>query len=235
MASSVGTWISHNVVHPHLAAVQVPVLLVSVAIALVLVVPPKIWRYGMRYAITAVHEAGHAVCALILTGTLPRVSLRHDTSGATWYACGRGLRRILITMAGYPAPVLLGLLGAGALVSGNYLAWLYLLLVVGVIETLLLVRNVFGWVVMVVLIGALWLVIDYGSLGADRYVAVTTVCVLALGGLRSCYEIWRRPQAGSDIDTAHRILHLPTGLLGGGLVLVVAAVAGATLVWLAVA
>lgn len=235
MAGSVGTWISHNIVHLHLACVPMSVLLASMVTALMLVALPHIWGWGTRYGITAAHEAGHAVCALVLTGRLPRVSLKHDTSGETWWRYRRESQQLVVAMAGYPAPALLGLLGAAALVSGNYQAWLYLLLGLACVETVLLVRNVFGWLVMLALVGALWALIQYDPFGSDVYVATTTVCVLVLGGLRSCYDAWRHPQAGSDIDVVHRILHLPTSMLGMGLVLVVAAMAGATLVWLAVA
>jgi hypothetical protein len=208
LADSVRSWFAGLLQH-HPGQQVTRVVLIAVLAAAVLVLIRPLWRWATRYVITAVHEAGHAVAAIGLTGRLRAVRsmrLRADTSGVTWSATGAGLRSQLVTMAGYPAPGALGAVGMLLIVGGQPRSWLWGLLILAVIEGLLWVRNLFGLLLILMWSAALVELLQRGSLRADWYAGATVAAVLVMGGLRSVVELlvagrdpiqtWRSPITG---------------------------------------
>ena len=112
-------------------------------VALVLVLFPATWPV-VRMGVTVVHEAGHAVVAVLVGRRLSAIRLHSDTSGLT-VSKGkpRGPGMVAMLAAGYLAPALLGLLAAFLLADGRgvLLLWLLLLLLAGL---LVWVRNGYG-------------------------------------------------------------------------------------------
>lgn len=173
----------------------------------------------VRHVVTLVHEAGHAVVALLVGRRLSGIRLHSDTSGVT-VSRGRprGPGMVATVLAGYPAPALVGLGGAFLLGEG-YAALVLWALVLTCALVLLLVRNLYGlWVVLVlgvgvatlswtapaaVLSGAAYLVVWALLLAAPR--AVVDLHRGRRGGVRG-------GPAGSDADQLRRLTGLPTGL-----------------------
>ena len=94
--------------------------------------------------ITVVHEAGHAMVAVLAGRRLQSIRLHSDTSGLTvTEGKSRGLGMVVMLAAGYLAPAALGLLAALMLADGRSvgLLWLLLLVLAGL---LLWVRNGYG-------------------------------------------------------------------------------------------
>lgn len=199
----------------------------TLTIAAALVLPARAWRIG-RAAITAVHEAGHALAAVLSGRRVAAVHLRADTSGVT-YHCGAasGIKswpgRLLTAVAGYPAPALLGLGGASLVGAGHARLWLVGLLVLGVVTLVLWVRNVFGVVLMLTWVGAFGWVSLYGSATVDFVVAGTATWYLLLGGLRASTELFGPGRVGDAEDVAS-LVHLPVGVCKAGFWLATAAV-----------
>jgi hypothetical protein len=199
------------------------------AVALLLVVPRPSWRWA-RLGVTAVHESGHAVVALLVGRKVRAIHLRPDSSGVTvHYGSGGWLQRILTAAAGYPAPGLVGLAGALLLEHYGPRVWLVALLALGVVNVVLWIRNLFGFVVMAAWIGGVgWLSVS-GTTGVDALVSAIAVWYLVLGGLRAAVEVPRAPEP-SDAADIGRLLHLPSGLCRAGFILAgagaVVAVAG---------
>jgi hypothetical protein len=196
-----------------------PVMAVaSLAMALALVLPRRVWRWA-RLGVTAVHESGHAVVALLVGRKVTAIHLRPDSSGVTiHYGPGGSLRRLLTAAAGYPAPGLLGLVGAWLVEHRQLGGWLVVLLILGVVNVALWIRNFFGLLVMTAwVVGVVWLVAR-GTPGVDAFVGAVAVWFLVLGGLRAAMELPRAPAPSDAVDIG-RLTHLPSGLFKAGFVL----------------
>ncbi len=190
----------------------------SLGLALALVVPRRVWRWA-RLGVTAVHESGHAVVALLVGRKVTAIHLRADSSGVTiHYGPGGSLRRMLTAAAGYPAPGLLGLAGAWLVEHRLLRLWLIVLLVLGVVNIVLWIRNVFGLVVMTAWVGGVVWLIARGTASIDALVGAVAVWFLVLGGLRAALELPRAPAPSDAVDIG-RLVHLPSGLFKAGFVL----------------
>jgi Peptidase M50B-like len=194
----------------------------ALIVALLAVAPKRVWR-GARLGVTAVHESGHAVVALLVGRKVTAIHLRPDTSGVTiHYGRGGRLRRAVTSAAGYPAPGLLAVAGALLVEHRRPHIWLAALLALGVINVVLWIRNFFGFVVMAAWIGGVGWLIFRGTAGVDALVSSVAVWFLVFGGLRATTEVPKAP-AASDAADLGKQLHLPSGLCKLGFVLVSAA------------
>jgi hypothetical protein len=188
------------------------VTLVTAAAALVVVALPGTWRVA-RNVITIVHEAGHALTAVLVGRRLRGIRLHSDTSGLT-LSRGRpeGPGMVCTALAGYPAPSLLGLAFAGmfaaGVVTGPLVACAVLL--AGV---LVMVRNLYG-VVSVLVTGAVLVGVSWLASGpVQAAFAQLITWFLLFGGLRPLGELqrkrWRGRAADSDADQLARLTGTP--------------------------
>jgi hypothetical protein len=184
-------------------------------VALAAVVVRGAWRLT-RNAVTIAHEGGHGLVALLTGRRLQGIQLHSDTSGLT-VSKGRphGPGMVFTAAAGYTAPPLLGLAGAGLLTAGHITALLWgataLLLVM-----LVMIRNAYG-VLTVVVTGALFLLVSWLTNAQVQAVfAYLAVWFLLLGGVRPVAELSssrRRDRSGaSDADQLARLTHTPAAL-----------------------
>jgi hypothetical protein len=210
--------------------------------ALVAVGWPRAWTVT-RHVGTIVHEAGHAVVAVLTGRRLAGIRLHSDSSGLT-ISVGRprGPGMVAMLAAGYPAPALLGLAAAAVLGTGHVAAVLWLLVVL-LLGMLLLVRNWFGaWTVLasaVVVFAVTWWLPGR----AQSAFAYAVTWFLLLTGVREVFGLIavrrqaggrgadRSAARGSDADQLARLTHVPAGLWVGAflLVAVVAVVGGVAL------
>lgn len=188
-------------------------VIVLCALAVLAVVAyPTSWHVS-RGLITIAHEGGHALAALLSRRKLGGIRLHSDTSGVTLTKgkpTGPGM--IFTAAAGYVAPSLLGL-GGALLASAGYirvLLWGTLVLLAGM---LLLIRNVYGALSLLVVGGALFALSWFTPDEVQGVVAYLGVWFLLLGGIRPIFELQskrRRGAAGnSDADQLARLTHIP--------------------------
>ncbi|MEV4563555.1 M50 family metallopeptidase [Nonomuraea sp. NPDC049419] len=202
----------------HLIAVQPDpdpwVVGVSALAALVIVGFRMPWQVS-RGLITIAHEGGHAVMALLTRRKLEGIRLHSDTSGVT-LTRGRptGPGMVLTAMAGYVAPPLLGLGAAWLTEQGHItlLIWGVLLLLVCM---LLLIRNLYGALILLVTGGAVFALIMYAPAEVQQVVALVAAWFLLFGGIRPIIELQRkrrrRQARDSDADQLARLTILPGG------------------------
>lgn len=190
-------------------------------VALLLVAQPTTYRW-IRHGVTVVHEAGHALVAVLVGRRLSGIRLHSDTSGLT-VSRGRprGPGMIATLLAGYPAPALVGLLGGWLLGRGYAVALLWALVLLAAVMVLF-VRNLYGlWVLLVLGVGvaaASWWLPTVLLV----WLAYVVVWTLLLAAPRSVVELVRqgRRARGSDVGQLAALTRLPTALWTGFLLLV---------------
>ena len=179
--------------------------------ALLLVLLPGTWP-RVRLGITIAHEAGHALVAVLVGRRLKGIRLHSDTSGVT-VSQGRptGPGVVAMLAAGYLTPALLGLGAALLLAAGRSvgLLWLLVLVLAGL---LVWVRNLYGFLV-VVLAGGGVLALTWYAGGALQSVAAYLVAwLLLLAAPRPLLELLasgRRRRRTSDPDQLAGLTHVP--------------------------
>lgn len=184
------------------------------AIAVALVAYHRTWPW-IRLAVTVVHEAGHALVAVLVGRKLAGIKVHSDTSGVT-VSRGRpaGPGMVFMLMAGYLAPALLGLLAALLLTHGHALGLLWLLIAV-LAGVLIWVRNGYGLLTVLVLGAGVAAATRYGSDQTQSVIATLVAWLLLLAAPRPLVDLLRRGRSqrrGSDPDQLARLTHLPTTL-----------------------
>lgn len=198
------------------AQTQVALVVLAGLVALLVIGLDTTWRIA-RNVVTIAHEGGHALVAIASGRQLTRILLHSDTSGVT-VSKGRptGPGMVATAFAGYATPPLLGL-GAAALVAGDAVPTMLGLAIMVLLGTLVLIRNVYG-VVSVVLTGAVVaVVIAYGSPTTQYAFACFVTWFLIVGGLRTVVEVQRkrarRSSPTSDADQIQQLTGVPAGIV----------------------
>ena len=167
---------------------------------------------GVRLAITVVHEGGHALAAVLVGRELSGIRVHSDTSGLTVSrGKARGPGMVVMLAAGYLAPALLGL-AAAFMVGTNRPVGLLWILVLLLATLLLWIRNVYGFVVLLVLGGGIFALTWWGSETAQSFLAYFVAWVLLLGAPRPLVELLasgRRRRRTSDVDQLAGLTHIP--------------------------
>jgi hypothetical protein len=187
-------------------------VLVTLAVVLLVVLTRPGWVLA-RTVITIAHEGGHALVAVLAGRRLRGIRLHSDTSGLTvtkGRASGPGM--VFSLLAGYLTPSLLGVVGALLLSAGRVtlMLWVTLLLLLAM---LVMIRNVYGGLAVVVVGAIVFAVSWYASLTVQSGFAYAGVWFLLLGGVRPVGELQRLRRRGhapdSDADQLAGVTHVP--------------------------
>jgi hypothetical protein len=184
-------------------------------LALLLVVHPALWRYS-RVLVTITHEGGHAVAAVLSGRRLQGIRVHSDTSGLT-VSKGRprGPGMIIMLLAGYLGPAVVGLGAVALLLAGHALGllWLVTLLLAGM---LLQIRNLYGFVTVLAVGCGLLALSWYGSAALQTALATLLTWLLLLAAPKPVVELARQHRAGgaghSDAAQLARLTRAPAGL-----------------------
>ena len=187
--------------------------------ALLAVAVDALWRWA-RNLVTIVHEAGHALTAVLTGRRLTGIRLHSDTSGLT-LSTGRpsGPGMVATAAAGYLAPSLAGLVGVVLLAFDQVTVMLWAATGL-LLAMLVMVRNAYGAVSLVVT-GAIVVAVSLLA-GADVQAgfAYAATWFLLLAGVRPVGELWRerrrwRGHGRTDADQLARLTGVPGGLWVG--------------------
>lgn len=187
------------------------------ALAFLLLRIPKIGPY-FRGLNTLFHESGHALFALLLTGSFSKVDLHADTSGSCKYVMSGWLRDTLINLAGYP----FGAAAAMAMFHFLHLGkteWVFYGLAIWLAVNLLFwVRNSFGW---------FWILTFGALLGACYYLENDSITfyflffISALNLIETLYSslviLWLsadEPSHAGDASNLRGITYIPAVFWG---------------------
>lgn len=210
-------------------------VLITAAVAFLVVVWDALWRPA-RNVVTIVHEAGHAIVALLAGRRLSSIRLHSDTSGVT-VSRGRteGPGMVCTALAGYLAPSLLGLAFAALLGAGRVSAVLITCAVL-LFGVLLMIRNFYGILSVVVTGAILFAVSWFATAEIKAAFAYLITWFLLLGGIRPVFELQRKRRRGqarqSDADQLHRLTGAPGLFWVGVFALVNLAALGVAVAWL---
>lgn len=189
-------------------------VLVVGAVAAALVAWPATWL-RVRLGVTLVHEAGHALVALLVGRRLQGIRLHSDTSGVTLSrGRPRGPGMVAMLAAGYLAPAALGLGAALLLADGRALLLLWSLVALLVL-VLLWIRNAFGLLVVLLVGAAVALVTSYAGAQTQTAAALLVAWLLLLAAPRPLVELLvagRAGRRGSDPDQLARLTRVPSVL-----------------------
>lgn len=201
-----------------------PVLLGTLGVALLCLAVPALWHLS-RHLLTIVHEAAHALVAVLSGRRLSGMRVHSDTSGLT-VSVGRprGPGMVATAFAGYVGPAVLGLAASWVLGRG-YAVGLLWGLVVALALVLVQIRNWYGlWAVLVTgvaLVGVTW----WGTPAVQVAVAYAVTWFLLLGAPRAVLEMQAQRRRGrgrgtSDADALARLTPLPGGFWVGAFLVV---------------
>lgn len=189
-------------------------VLATGVLALVLVLAPATWP-RVRMGVTVVHEAGHAVVALLAGRRLRSIRLHSDTSGLTVsHGKPRGPGMVVMLAAGYLAPAALGLLAALMLADGRSVGLLWLLVAISAV-LILWVRNGYGLLVLLAGGAGVVLVTWYGDGQVQSVAAYLITWLLLLAAPRPLVELLRdgkRRGRTSDPDQLAALTRVPAVL-----------------------
>ncbi|TNC24614.1 M50 family metallopeptidase [Amycolatopsis alkalitolerans] len=194
-------------------AVWVP--LVTGGLALLLVLSGAPWRLA-RNIITIVHEAGHALVAVLAGRRLQGIKLHSDTSGVT-LSRGRpsGPGMVLTSLGGYPAPAVLGL-GFAALVAADRVTVLLAIAAMLLLGVLVMVRNAYGVLSVVLTASGLAAVALVAGPQVQAWFVYLITWFLLFGGIRPVFELQSKRRRGaardSDADQLARLTGTPAAL-----------------------
>lgn len=192
--------------------------LIGAALALL----PPVWVYS-RHVVTLVHEAGHALVALLTGRRLNAVRLHSDTSGHT-ISSGRphGPGMVAMAAAGYLAPAVLGL-ACIWLVSSGLTPWALWAALLTLALILLYIRNWFGLVVVGLAGGAVAVLIWRTSAEVQDLAASVFAWFLLVAAPRATLDLWshrrRARTRTTDADLLARLTRLPAAVWNAFLLL----------------
>ncbi len=187
-------------------------VLVTAALALLVVTVNPIWRLA-RNVITIVHEAGHALVALLAGRRLAGIRLHSDTSGVT-VSRGKpeGPGMVCTALAGYVAPSLLGA-GFAALLQNERTSAVLVVCALLLLAVLVMIRNAYGVLSIVATGAVLFAVSWFATEEVQAAFAYLIAWFLLLGGLRPVVELQAKRRRGqardSDADQLARLTGAP--------------------------
>ena len=157
-------------------------LVAIVAVAALLSIPRLTWQWFGLFA-TLVHELGHAFAAILSGRVVHGIRIRRNHSGDAM-SSGRGaFGTVLSGIFGYPAPAIVG----AALIWSVFAGYTSLALAVGgviLVVTVLVIRNLFGVLVVLVSAGVAALLWFYASPEVQGYALLALGVALLVGSVR---------------------------------------------------
>ncbi|MBN9734647.1 putative integral membrane protein [Pseudonocardia sp. Ae168_Ps1] len=195
-----------------------PASLLAAVLALAVVAWRPTWRLT-RTAVTIAHEGGHALVAVLVGRGLTGIRLHADSSGVTYSTgAGRGPGVVVMFLAGYVFPPLLGLGGAVLVASDAAQAMLWIGVAL-LAATLLQIRNLYGGLAVVVTGAVLVLVALRAEEDLRTGFAAALAWFLLFGGVKACTELRRGRRGGrlrhSDADRLAELTPLSGGAWAG--------------------
>ena len=167
--------------------VSTPLLLGILAAAAVLSLPRATWQWFGLFT-TLVHELGHAVAAILTGRVVHGIRIRRNHSGDA-LSSGRGaLGTVVSGVMGYPAPAVVGAAQLWCVFNGYTAIALFAGGAILVL-TLLVIRNLFGVLVVLASAGASAALWFYATPEVQGYALLVLGIALLVGSVRGLFAV----------------------------------------------
>lgn len=181
------------------------------AVALLLARIPVLGKY-FRSVNTMIHEGGHALVTLLLSGEVLAVNLFADTSGTTVTKSKSKFSNFLIALSGYPASSLVGWLCLLLLSKGFDLYVLFMLTSIALVMMVLSIRNTYGlfWTATFVVISLLLIYFDnkFAIRLASVFFSLIILTDSVLSALVLLVISWKQPKKAGDAANLQKITRI---------------------------
>jgi len=162
--------------------ISTPVLVAIVIGAAILSIPRLTWQWFGLFT-TLVHELGHAVAALLTGRLVHGIRIRRNHSGEALSSGTGGFGITVIGVFGYPAPAIVGAAQLWSVLNGYTAIALFVGGIVLVL-TLLVIRNLFGVLVVAASAGVSALLWFWATPDQQGYALLVIGIALLVGSVR---------------------------------------------------
>jgi len=191
---------------------QIVIFYILLAVSLVITRLPYIGKF-FRVVNTLIHESGHAIMALLLSGNVNRIDLFSDTSGSASTATKNGFSSFLVSLAGYPSSALFAYLCFYCIEQKLAHYVVYLLLVIAVLNLVFYVRNAYGifWLISYIAIAVVIIYVNDAMLlyGFSLLCSFIVLTDAVISGLTLLVIAAKSPKTAGDAKNLSEITHLP--------------------------
>ncbi len=167
---------------------------------------------------TLIHEVGHALFSILTSGSIERIELFSDTSGAAYTKSKNIFGKLLVPLAGYPFASF-SAFGAFWLLENGKQDWFLIALgSVSALSLLLWVRNSYGvfWLITFSLI--LFAVWYFENPTFSFYTSYFFACMLAIESLYASFVILyisaENPKSSGDAANLRKLTFVPAVVWG---------------------
>jgi hypothetical protein len=164
--------------------------------AAILVYARILWNI-VNHAETVVHEGAHALAGIVTGRRIRSVKINTDGGGATTMTPDTGFGFGVAASAGYIGSSGAGLIAAGLISLGRIVAVLGLGLLL-LVAMLLIVRNFFGLIVILICGALLYLIVRYTTTGVQTVIAYGVTWFLLISGPKVAARAARKPKDVTD-------------------------------------
>ncbi|MCX6230885.1 MAG: M50 family metallopeptidase [Bacteroidetes bacterium] len=182
------------------------------ACCLVITRLPLIGKF-FRVVNTLIHESGHAIMALLLSGKVHRIDLFSDTSGSALTATKNGFSRFLVSLAGYPTSALFAFLCFYLIEQNSGIYVVYIITGIAILNLILYVRNAYGifWLISFIAI-AVFIVYKKNQFIINGFSLLCSFIILTdavISGIHLLVIAIKSPKTAGDAKNLNEATHLP--------------------------
>ena len=197
---------------------HIPLTYYFIVLTLLFIKIPLIGKF-FKVINTIVHELGHAIVSLILSGKVQKIQLFSNSEGVTVTQCSHTWKAFFISLAGYPFASVVSYFCFYLLNQGFVKGVIVGFIVLFVLMLLFWIRNLYGffWVIFFggINVALLYYINDPKILFA---VALFYIIVLftesLLSSLIILYLSFRTPQQAGDTSNLKNYTHIPACFWG---------------------
>ena len=197
---------------------HIPLTYYFIILTLLLIKIPIISKF-FKVINTAVHELGHAIVSLLLSGKVQKIELFSNSEGVTVTHCSRTWKAFFVSLAGYPFASAASYFCFYLLSKGFEKELIIGFVVLFVLMLLLWIRNLYGFFWVIFFSGGNIALLYYVANPKILFlVALFYVTVLFTESLFSSLVIlhlsFRTPQQAGDASNLRNYTHIPAWFWG---------------------